>query len=116
MARGERIHYLKIGDMFGQQNLAEQSGTFMEEKWQFDLYAETDGIVALLPFGEVKQEMRRQPKAVSFRYPKFSHFFFLQQVYKILEIAADQAYETTHYNLTGASSNPAVKFDHHPKP
>ena len=102
--------------MFGQQNLAEQTEKAIgEEKWRFDLVAETDGLVALLPFGELKQEMRKHPKAVSFRYPKFFHFFFLQQVYKILEMAADQAYETTHYNLTGVSSNPVVRFEQHGK-
>lgn len=51
--------------MLGHQNLAEQSGTFMEEKWKFDIYAETDGFIALLPFGEVKTEARKTPKIVS---------------------------------------------------
>ena len=63
--RGEKIHYLKIGDMIGHQNLAEQSGSFMEEKWRYDVYADSDGIIAVMPFGEVKVEMRRNPKAVS---------------------------------------------------
>lgn len=31
-------------------------------------------------------------------------------MYKILEIAANQAYETTHYNMTGLSPNPVIKF------
>jgi len=66
----------------------------MEEKWKYDLFAETDGLIALLPFGEVKLEIRKQPKAM----------------YKILEIAANQAYETTHYNLRGESTNSVIPF------
>jgi hypothetical protein len=45
--------------MIGHQNLAEQSGDFMGEKWKFDVYAETDGSIAVLPFGEIKTEIRR---------------------------------------------------------
>lgn len=95
LARGEKIHYLKIGDMFGQQNLAEQNGIFGEDKWKFSLTAETDGVMAVLPYGEVKLEIRRAPKAV----------------YKVLEIAANQALETNYYNLVGSSQNPAIKFN-----
>jgi|APSaa5957512535_1039671.scaffolds.fasta_scaffold45197_2 hypothetical protein len=40
--------------MIGFQNLAEQSGEFMNEKWKFDIYAEIDGTIAILPFGEIK--------------------------------------------------------------
>ena len=87
VARGEKIHYLKIGDMFGQQNLAEQNGVFGEDKWKFSLTGETDGVMAVLPFGEVKLEIRRAPKAV----------------YKVLEIAANQALETNYFNLIGQS-------------
>lgn len=72
-AKGEKIHYLKIGDMFGHQNLAEQNGPFGEDKWRFGLTAETDGVFAVLPYGEVKLEIRRAPKAI----------------YKVLEIAAN---------------------------
>ena len=68
----------------------------METKWKFDMYAESDGIMAMLPFGEVKVEMRRSAKAM----------------YKIMEIAATYAYETTHFNLMGESPNPAIKFTH----
>ena len=56
---GHKIHYLGIGDMFGFQNLAEQSGDFGQEKWKFDIFAESDGTMAVLPFGEIKMEIRR---------------------------------------------------------
>jgi hypothetical protein len=45
--------------MFGFQNLAEQSGDFGTEKWKFDIFAETDGTMAILPYGEIKMEIRR---------------------------------------------------------
>lgn len=31
----------------------------MEDKWKYDIYAETDGLMAVLPYGEVKVEIRR---------------------------------------------------------
>lgn len=34
----------------------------MEDKWKFDLYCETDGILAIFPFGEFKAEVRKNPK------------------------------------------------------
>jgi len=37
----------------------------MQESWKYDMIAETDGVIAVLPFGEIKTEIRRQPKAVS---------------------------------------------------
>ena len=39
----------------------------MEQKWKFEVFAETDGILAVLPFGEIKIEIRKNPKAVSIR-------------------------------------------------
>ena len=36
----------------------------MEHKWKFDVYAEQDGIIAILPFGEIKIEIRKNPKGV----------------------------------------------------
>ena len=50
--------------------------------------------MAILPYGEVKLEIRRAPKAI----------------YKVLEIAANQALETNYFNLIGTSQNPAIKF------
>jgi hypothetical protein len=57
--QGKTIHFLTIGDMIGHQNLAEQSGDLMGETWKFDVLAETDGSIAVLPFGEIKTEIRR---------------------------------------------------------
>ena len=34
--------------------------------------AETEGAMALIPYGEVKAEIRRQPKAVSILYFQFN--------------------------------------------
>jgi len=96
--RGHTIHYLKIGDMIGHQNLAEQSGECMNETWKFDVLAETDGSIAVLPFGEIKTEIRRQPKGM----------------FKVLELAANQAYATNYFNITGELLNPVIPFIHHP--
>lgn len=56
--------------------MAEQSGIFMDEKWKYDIYAETDGFIALIPFGEIKTESRRFPKIVS-HLVKFSNKILL---------------------------------------
>ena len=34
------------------------------------------------------------------------------QIYKIMQLAAHNAYETTHYNITGILPNPVIKFTH----
>ena len=75
MAKGQRIHYLKTAEMFGFQNLAEQSGAFMDETWKFDVMAETDGAMAIIPYGEVKAEIRRQPKTVSIYKTNYNGYF-----------------------------------------
>ena len=36
----------------------------MEQKWKFEVFAETDGILAVLPFGEIKIEIRKNPAHV----------------------------------------------------
>ena len=54
--------FMKAGDMFGHQNLSEQAGNFMAATWKFELKAETDGIVAIFPFGELKTEIRSHSK------------------------------------------------------
>ena len=46
----------------------------MGENWKYDMIAETDGVIAILPFGEIKTEIRRQPKAVStYTHPGFGN-------------------------------------------
>ena len=56
--------YLEVGDMIGQNNLSEQVGTQFEEKWDFDIFAETEGLMAILPFGEIKGEFRKNQHAM----------------------------------------------------
>lgn len=92
--KGQKIHYVEIGEMIGHQNLAEQDGPFMASKWTFDLYGEQGGILAVLPFGELKTEMRKNPKPVC----------------KLIELAANRAYETTYFNIEGAELNPVPPF------
>lgn len=57
----------------------------MGQDWAFDVFGEIDGIIAILPFGEVKSEIRKHPKAM----------------YNIMEIAAENAFETSQFNITG---------------
>ena len=61
---GRKMHYLKLGDMIGHQNLSEQCvATYTDEmKWKFDLIAEQKGYMAVFPFSEVKIEIRKNPK------------------------------------------------------
>lgn len=92
---GEEIHYIRCSDMLGFQNLTELSGTFQEEKWKFDVYADTDATLAVLPFGEIKTEIRRQGPGM----------------FKILELAANKAWEVTHYNIMGTSLYNSIKFN-----
>ncbi len=66
----------------------------MEEKWKFDLYCETDGILAIFPFGEFKTEIRKNPKPL----------------FKLISIALSYSYETTHFNLTGQFKNRVISF------
>ena len=85
--------------MFGHQNLSEQCVSNYQDanaKWKFDLVADTKGYMALLPFGEIKIEMRKNPKPM----------------YKIMELAANHAYETTYYNMTGEKRNQPIIFTH----
>jgi len=49
----------------------------MEQKWKFEVFAETDGILAVLPFGEIKIEIRKNPKSVSILHNFKSHFIDL---------------------------------------
>ena len=56
--------------------------------------AHTDGIMAVLPFGDIKTEIRANPKGT----------------YNILELAARSAYETTHFNVKGELCNPIIKL------
>lgn len=70
----------------------------MTSSWKFDIYAEESGIFALLPFGELRVDIRRSPKPIC----------------KLIELAAKKAYETTYYNITGGQLNQVPKFTHQP--
>jgi hypothetical protein len=83
-----------IGDMIGHQNLAEQDGPFMSSKWHYDLYGESSGILAVLPYGELKTEMRKNPKTIC----------------RLIEMAANRAHETTFFNIEGVELNPVPPF------
>ena len=53
---------LGIGSMIGQMNYADFS---TREKHQVTVIAKTDGLIAVMPYGEVKMEIRRSPQQVS---------------------------------------------------
>jgi CRP-like cAMP-binding protein len=81
-----RFRTLQIGDMFGYMEISELSpGT----RHKFDVIAESDGMIAVLPFGEIKTESRKNPIAC----------------YRILELAAKKALEVFHYNVFGHEYN-----------
>jgi hypothetical protein len=61
---------------------------------KFDVIAESDGMIACLPFGEIKVESRKNPQAC----------------YKILELAAKKALEVFHYNVFGHEYNQVIKL------
>lgn len=56
---GMSIIYLNTADMIGFQNVCEMSGVFQDEKWKFDVFAETETLLGILPYGEIKTEIRR---------------------------------------------------------
>ena len=53
---------LGIGSMIGHMNFADLS---VKEKYEVTILAKTNGLIALLPFGEEKIEMRRSATQVS---------------------------------------------------
>jgi len=77
--------------MFGYMNISELSTV---TRYKFDVIAESDGLVAVLPYGEIKSESRRNPMAC----------------YRILELAAKKALEVFHYNIFGHEFNPVIKL------
>lgn len=80
--------------MIGHQNFTEQNGPFGAVKWSCDVVGDQKGILAVLPYSEVKAESRKYPKAVC----------------KLHEMAARRAYETTYFNIMGAEYNPVPTF------
>ena len=49
---------LGIGNMIGQMNFADMCN---KEKYAVTVLAKTDGLIAVVPYGEVKMEIRRSP-------------------------------------------------------
>lgn len=77
--------------MFGYMAVSELSN---QTRFKFDVIAESDGMIALLPFGDIKSESRKAPQAL----------------YKILELAANKSLETFHFNVFGHELNPVIKL------
>lgn len=77
--------------MIGFMSVSELSAS---TRHKYDVIAETDGIMAVLPFGEIKSESRRNPAAC----------------YRVLELATKKALEVFHYNVFGHEMNPVVKL------
>jgi CRP-like cAMP-binding protein len=86
-----RIRSLQIGEMFGYMALSELSP---QTRYKFDVIAESDGMIAILPFGEIKSESRKAPLAC----------------YKILDLAVKKSLEVFHFNVFGHDYNPAIKL------
>ena len=54
-------HYIGLGEMIGHQNLAEQDGSMGQKKWLCDIVGDQKGILAVLPFGEFRHEIKHYP-------------------------------------------------------
>ncbi|CDW84841.1 UNKNOWN [Stylonychia lemnae] len=89
----QKIKTMSIGDMIGFMCVSELQVARDNTKHKYDIIAETDGILACLPFGEIKSESRKYP----------------QVCFKILQIAAKKSLEVFHYNVFGHEYNPAIK-------
>ena len=87
----QRLRSIHIGDMLGFMAVSELS---QATRHKFDVIADTDGILAVLPFGEIKSESRRNPLAC----------------FKALELASKKAFEVFHYNVFGHELNPAIRL------
>lgn len=86
----QRFRTLQLGDMIGFMSVSELTSS---HKHKYDVIAETDGILAVLPFGEIKSESRRSPAAC----------------YRALELASKKALEVFHFNVFGHELNPAIR-------
>ena len=64
-----------------------------KENHPVTVVATIDGLIAVLPFGELKGELRRAPDAV----------------FKVFQIACKYSMETFYYNLNGVEHNPFIK-------
>ena len=62
------------------------------EKHLATITAATDGLIAVIAFGELKMEVRKNP----------------QEIFKIMQVASRNAMETLYYNVHGVPRNPYV--------
>ena len=53
-----KLKTLGIGEMLGFMHLSEMTSHSINK---YDVIAETDGLIAVLPLGEIKSESRRNP-------------------------------------------------------
>jgi len=81
---------LKLGDMLGHMTAADFA---TRETHLATVIASMDGMIAVLPFGEIKAELRRAPEAV----------------FKTYQIASKYAMETFTFNLNGVEHNQFIK-------
>ena len=84
------VKKLSVGDTIGQCFTAEFTTT--QNKHLYTITTKTSGLIAVLPLGEVKSEIRKNPEAIS----------------KLMQVAANAAFETVFYNIHGAEHNPKV--------
>lgn len=63
---------------------------------KYDIIAETEGMIACLPYGEIKSESRKFPHAC----------------YLVMELAAKRSLETIHFNVYGHEINPVIRHVH----
>lgn len=80
---------LRIGDMIGHMFCAELSN----KDHPATIIASMDGLLALLPFSEIKLELKRAPEAV----------------FKVYQMCAKHAMETFMFNLNGIEHNSYIK-------
>lgn len=81
---------IKIGDMIGHMFAADMT---TRDTHLATITASMDGMIAVLPFGDIKLEVRKSPEAL----------------FKTMMIASKYAMETFSYNLNGCEHNPAIK-------
>lgn len=88
---GQRnIRSVGLGDMTGHMFVADLN---FSESHATSLVAKTDGMLAVVPLGELKLEQRRMPDAT----------------FQVLKLASKYAMETFMFNLHGAEQNPLVR-------
>ena len=76
--------------------MSEQIGVMGEDKWEFDLIAEKDGIIAVMAYSDIRPQLRTHQKAVT----------------NVLKLAAKRAFDVNYYNLVGEKREQIIKFTH----